>query len=152
MTTFLTFMFFLYDIPSGVTGSKTKQVRFRGFLGTYIQRELLINSRYNCYDKFLTTREKVRFFQSLLFANFQRLVNSQLKGKEAIIVLVYKKGNIKILINYRPVSLLPVCGNFSKKLMFNGMFKFFMENDLISSNQSGYKRGNSCINQCLSIT
>ena len=32
------------------------------------------------------------------------------------------------------------------------MDSFFIENDLISSNQSGFKQGDSCINQLLSIT
>ena len=31
------------------------------------------------------------------------------------------------------------------------MFKFFIENNLISPSQSGFKPGNSCINQLLSI-
>ena len=32
------------------------------------------------------------------------------------------------------------------------MFEFFIENKLISSSQSGFKLGDSCINQLLSIT
>ena len=32
------------------------------------------------------------------------------------------------------------------------MYSFFIENDLISSNQSCSKQGDSCINQLLSIT
>ena len=36
--------------------------------------------------------------------------------------------------------------------MFNKMFGFFIENDLISQHQSGFKPGDSCINQLLSIT
>ena len=36
--------------------------------------------------------------------------------------------------------------------MFNEMFEFFIENKLISSSQSGFKPGDSCINQLLSIT
>ena len=32
------------------------------------------------------------------------------------------------------------------------MYTFFMENNLISPNQSGFKTGDSCINQLLSIT
>ena len=32
------------------------------------------------------------------------------------------------------------------------MFKFFIENDLISPNQLGFKPGDSCINQLLAIT
>ena len=32
------------------------------------------------------------------------------------------------------------------------MFKFFIENELISPNQSGFKSGDPCINQLLAIT
>ena len=32
------------------------------------------------------------------------------------------------------------------------MFSFLIENDLVSENQSGFKPGDSCINQLLSIT
>ena len=36
--------------------------------------------------------------------------------------------------------------------MFNEMFQFFIENKLISTSQSGFKPGNFCISQLLSIT
>ena len=49
------------------------------------------------------------------------------------------------------MSLLPICGKMRERLMFNEMFNFFVENKLISSNQSGFKPGDSCINQLLSI-
>ena len=32
------------------------------------------------------------------------------------------------------------------------MFEYFIENDLIPHNQSGFKSGDSCINQLLCIT
>ena len=57
-----------------------------------------------------------------------------------------------MLQNYRPVSLLPICGKILERLMFNEMFEFFIENKLISSSQSGFKPRDSCINQLLSIT
>ena len=37
-------------------------------------------------------------------------------------------------------------------LIFNEMFNFFDENNLISPKQSGFKSGDSCINQLKSIT
>ena len=67
--------------------------------------------------------------------------------KKTIVVPVYKKGDKKILKNYLPVSLLRVCGNFFEKLIY----RFFMENSLISSNQPGYKPGGSGINQVLHV-
>ena len=68
------------------------------------------------------------------------------------VVPVFKKGDKQILKNYPPISLLRVCGKIFEKLIFNEMFKFFIENDLISPNQSDFKPGDSCINQLLSIT
>ena len=54
--------------------------------------------------------------------------------------------------NYRSVSLLPTYGKALERLMFNEMFKFFIENEFVSSNQSGFKPGDSCVNQLVSIT
>ena len=72
--------------------------------------------------------------------------------KKANIVPIHKKGDKQTLENYCPVSLLPICGKILERLMFNEMFNFFIENKLISSNQSGFKPGDSCINQLLFIT
>ena len=75
-----------------------------------------------------------------------------LEWKKANVVPVHKKGDKQCLKNYRPVSLLPVCGKIFERLIFNEMFGFLIENNLISSNQSGFKPGDSCINQLLFIT
>ena len=39
-----------------------------------------------------------------------------------------------------------------ERLIDNRLFEFFIENELISSNQSGFKHGDSCVNQLFSIT
>ena len=72
--------------------------------------------------------------------------------KKANVVPVHKKGDKQVLRNYRPVSLLPICGKIFERLLYNNLFGFFIKNDLISSNQSGFKQGDSCIYQLLSIT
>ena len=72
--------------------------------------------------------------------------------KKANVVPVHKKGNKQTLKNYRLVSLLPICGKIFERLIYNSLFEFFIANELISSNQSGFKPSDSCINQLLSIT
>ena len=72
--------------------------------------------------------------------------------KKANIVPIHKKRRQTNTRNYRPVSLLPICGKILERLMFNEMFNYFIENKLISSNQPGFKPGDSWINQLLSIT
>ena len=72
--------------------------------------------------------------------------------KKGNIVPVYKKGDKQVLKNYRPISLLPICGKVFERLIYNAMFDFFLVNNLISPNQSGFKPGDSCTNQLLAIT
>ena len=50
------------------------------------------------------------------------------------------------------MSLLPICGKIFERLIYNSLFEFFIANESTSSNQSGFKPGDSCINQLLSIT
>ena len=50
------------------------------------------------------------------------------------------------------MSLLPICSNFIERLIYNEMFTFFTENNLISPNQSGFRPGDSCVNQLIAIT
>ena len=72
--------------------------------------------------------------------------------RKANVVPVHKKGNKQTLENYHPVYLLPICGKIFERLIYNSLFEFFIANELISSNQSGFKPGDSCINQLLSST
>ena len=71
--------------------------------------------------------------------------------KKANIVPIHKKGTKKALENYLSVLLLSICGKILERVMLNEMFIFFIENKLISPNQSGFKPGDSWINQLLSI-
>ena len=75
-----------------------------------------------------------------------------IEWKKSNVVPVHKKGDKQCLKNDRPVSSLPICGKTFERLIFNEMFRFLNGNNLVSSNQSGFKPGDPCINQLLSIT
>ena len=72
--------------------------------------------------------------------------------KKANVVSVYKKWHHQCMKNYRPVSLLPVFSKIFERLIYNAMFKNLLDNNLISSNQSGCKPGDACMNQLIAIT
>ena len=57
-----------------------------------------------------------------------------------------------MLKNYRPVSLLPICGKIFEKLIFNASYTFFEDHKLLNRCQSGFKKNDFCINQPVSIT
>ena len=52
------------------------------------------------------------------------------------------------------ISLYP-CYQFVvrfERVIYNNTYNYLIDNNLISQNQSGFKRGDSCINQLISIT
>ena len=72
--------------------------------------------------------------------------------KYANIQPIFKKENREIKSNYRPISLLPICGRILEKIVFDQLYAFLNANNLLSKNQSGFRPGNSTICQLLSIT
>ena len=69
-----------------------------------------------------------------------------------LFLFIKERDGEQTLQNYRPVPLLPVGGKNFERLTHNSLFEFFIEKDLISSDQSGFKPGDSSINQLLSVT
>ena len=75
-----------------------------------------------------------------------------LEWKKGNFVPIFKKGDKQIFENYRPVLLLPIFGKILERLIFEEIFSFFIENQSIAANRSGFKPGDSCINQLIVIT
>ena len=74
-------------------------------------------------------------------------------GKKANVIPVYKnKGDKGVVKNYRPVSLLPIFGKLFEKCIFDTIYGYFEENELFTCCQSGFRKGDSCVSQLLSIT
>ena len=74
-----------------------------------------------------------------------------MEWKKANVVPIYKKGDKQTINNYRPVSLLPICGKIFERLLYDTMVNVFSKNSLPSQNQSEFRPEDSCINQLLSI-
>ena len=98
-----------------------------------------------CGDSICLPLEMI-FKQALLTGMFPS------EWKKGNIFPIHKKGDKQNIKNYRPVSLLPICGKTFERFILNEMFIYFSANKLISKNQSGFRPGDSCINQLLSIT
>ena len=62
------------------------------------------------------------------------------------------KGDKQIINNYRPVSSLAICSKIFEKITFNSLFEYLKDNKHLNCNQSGFRSGDSCVNQLLSIT
>ena len=69
--------------------------------------------------------------------------------KLANVTPICKKGDKQLIKNYRPISLLPICGKILEKVIFNNLYSYLHTNNLITKNQSGFHPGDSTTNQLL---
>ena len=79
-------------------------------------------------------------FVSSIYQDMWKLTN---------VIPIFKKGDKKFVKNYRPISLLPICGKIFEKVIFNNLYKYLNTNNLITKNQSGFRPGDSTTNQLL---
>ena len=63
--------------------------------------------------------------------------------KIAKVIPLYKGGESKLLVNYRPVSVLPVFSKVFERLMYNRILEFINENDVIYNLQFGFRKNHS---------
>ena len=83
---------------------------------------------------------------------FENILKSSIypdSWKLANVTPIYKKNDKQSIKNYRPISLLPICGKIFEKIIFNNLYNYFNTNNLITKNQSGFRPGDSTTNQLL---
>ena len=66
------------------------------------------------------------------------------KWEKANVIPVHKKESKNLLTNYRPISLLHVCGKFFEKCIYNSLYSYLDSNDILSKSQSGFLVYLSC--------
>ena len=66
--------------------------------------------------------------------------------KLANVTPIFKKGDKQLFGNYRPISLLPLCGKIFEKIIFNNLYKHLTTHHLITKKQSGFRPGDSTTN------
>ena len=88
---------------------------------------------------------------SIIFQNCLKSGTFQDDWEKGNIVPVHKKNSKQLVNNYRPVSLLPICSKIFE-VIFDSIFNFMIQSNLLNSCQSCFRPNDSCINQRISIT
>ena len=69
----------------------------------------------------------------------------------ANVTLIFKEGVKQLIKNYRPTSLLPICGKVFEKFIFNNLYNNLTTHHLITKKQSGFRPGDSTTNQLIAL-
>ena len=60
--------------------------------------------------------------------------------KKSKITPIFKKGESSLLINYRPISLLPTISKIFERIIHNQMYDHLNNNNLLAEQQYGFRR------------
>ena len=72
--------------------------------------------------------------------------------KHGNVVPVHKENEKNLKGNYCPISQLPIFGKKLEKLIYDSLYSHLLSSDLLNPNQSGFRPGDSTVNQLISIT
>ena len=56
---------------------------------------------------------------------------------------IFKKGNVELMENYRPVSTLPILGKIFEKIIYTRLYSYFITKGILNENQFGFRKGHS---------
>ena len=74
------------------------------------------------------------------------------KLKHANVVPIFKKGSRLLVSNYRPISLLSNLNKIFEKIIYNRMYAFLENHDILYGLQFGFRARHSTTHALISIT
>ena len=72
--------------------------------------------------------------------------------KQAVITPIHKQGNRHIVDNYRPISVLSVFSKIFEKLMYQQLYNYLIQNNILYLHQYGFQQGHSTDHALIAVT
>ena len=92
----------------------------------------------------------IKLINTDIFSSITVIINQTLtsgifpdKLKMAKVTLIFKKGNTKLICNYRPISVLPVISKVFETVLQEQLTEYFITNNLFASQQYGFRKNSS---------
>ena len=71
--------------------------------------------------------------------------------KVARITPIFKSGDVTMMSNYRPISVLPCFSKILEKIMYNRLHRYLCENNMLYDKQFGFQKRTSCDHAILKL-
>ena len=92
----------------------------------------------------------LKFIKNEISLPISKIVNQSLESgifpnklKIGKVTPLYKKDEVHLIENYRPISVLPAISKIFEKIMYNQISKYFNVNKLFFESQYGFRKGHS---------
>ena len=100
----------------------------------------------NSVDHDRMSNKLIKFLKEELSGPLKLIINQSIEHsifpdlmKIAKVTPLYKKDDVHKLINYRPISVLPVMSKIFERVLHNQLCEYFNRNDLLYSSQYGFR-------------
>ena len=116
------------EINNIILHSKSKKSTGFDNIDSYIVKQIapqIVNQLANIFNKYFLTG------------------NVPSKLKIAKVIPLYKTKDPALFSNYRPISLLPFFSKILERLMYNRLYNFLTEHNILSMNQFGFRKNYS---------
>ena len=128
----------LPPVATPITNASLSSISFNDQGIVNIKRSLSINKAHG-YDEISARLLKICDSSivkplSIIFKNYLQSGSVANNSKKSDVVPIHKKGEKQLLQNYRPVSLLPVCGKIFEIIICNPIFEY-LEKKIVFSVQ-----------------
>ena len=108
----------------------------------------LPNKKSTGYDEIST--ETIKILSAVISPTLSLIINKCILNgtvpeemKVSKIKPLFKKGDVTLLNNYRPISLLPCVSKIFERVLFNQLYEYFDRNDLLTQHQHGFRKNHS---------
>ena len=131
---------------------------------SHISCEKEVNNLLNCVDTSKACgvdgvgNRLIKLSVDGISSSFSRLINLSLSEgvfpamwKFANVTPIFKKDDRQLKKNYRPVSLFASSSKILEKIVFIRLYNFLLEINFLSPFQSGFRLGDSTVNQLIHI-
>ena len=108
----------------------------------------LPNKKSTGYDEIST--KTIKILSAVISPTLSLIINKCIlhgtvpdEMKVSKIKPLFKKGDVTLLNNYRPISLLPCVSKIFERVLFNQLYEYFDRNDLLTQHQYGFRKNHS---------
>ena len=135
------------DFTQYLTAPSLTKCKFRCVTQAEIVQAINKLENKNSFGHDGISNKLLKFIKDEIISSLTLIVNQMITTgifpdsfKKSKIIPLFKKGEPSLLVNYRPISLLPTISKIFERIIHNQMYDYFNDNNLLAEQQYGFRK------------